>query len=99
MKELEWEKKEKDYLESKPLHLKCDCRTEGLDLQYYRYEGEDKGMYFNFWQYSINSRYNLSLWEKIRYCWKILTRSTLHGDYLIYDKIENYGKEEQQEED
>ena len=82
MKELEFELKSKDYVESKPLHLKCDCKSEGLDVQYYRYGSSDKGMYFNFWQYNIHSRYNLSLWDKIRYCWKIFFRGTLHGDMV-----------------
>jgi hypothetical protein len=82
MKELEWEKQSEDYNESKPLYLKCDCGTEGVDLQYFRYEGNDKGMYLNFWQHSIHSRYNLSLWDKIRYCWKIFRRGTLHGDMI-----------------
>ena len=67
-----------------PLYIKCECYSEGIEIQYYREDDSDKGFYVNYWKYGINGRYSgVSLWDRIRFAWKLLFRGTLHGDKLI----------------
>lgn len=71
---------------AEPLFLRCDCHTEGIEIQYYREDDSDKGFYVNYWKYGINGRYSsVSLWDRLRFACKLLFRGTLHGDQVMLD--------------
>tara|TARA_B100001093_G_scaffold57489_1_gene48596 strand:+ start:1663 stop:1980 length:318 start_codon:yes stop_codon:yes gene_type:complete len=81
---------------AEPLYVKCDCYTEGLEVQYFNEDKTDKGFYVNYWKYGIQSRYaGVSLWDRVRFAFKLLFRGTLHGDQIIISnknakKIKSY---------
>ena len=67
-----------------PLFIKCECYSEGIEIQYYREDANDKGFYVNYWKYGIGGRYSgVSLLDRLRFAWKLLFRGTLHGDQII----------------
>lgn len=71
---------------AEPLFVRCDCHSEGLETQYYREDKNDKGFYVNYWKYGIEGRYScMSLWDRLKYAWKILFKGTLHGDQIILE--------------
>jgi len=84
---------------AEPLYLKCDCYSEGIEFQYYNEDTHDKGFYVNYWKYGINGRYSVvSLWDRIRFAWKLLINGTLHGDQIVLSvekakTIKNYLEE------
>jgi hypothetical protein len=71
---------------AEPLFLKCDCHTEGIEVQYYREDDTDRGFYINYWKYGIGGRYSsVSLWDRLRFACKLLFRGTLHGDQVMLE--------------
>ncbi len=73
-----------DNKNAEPLYIKCDCYSEGIEIQYFNEDTTDKGFYINYWKYGIGGRYSgVSLWDRIRFAWKLLFRGTLHGDQII----------------
>jgi len=67
-----------------PLFLKCDCHSEGIEVQYFKEDKSDKGFYINYWKYGITGRYSeLSIIDKLKNAWKILRYGTLHGDQVM----------------
>lgn len=69
-----------------PLFLKCNCYSEGIEVQYFKEDKSDKGFYINYWKYGIKGRYSdISLWDRIRYACKLLFQGSLHGDQIILD--------------
>tara|TARA_A100001037_G_scaffold63293_1_gene55357 strand:+ start:67619 stop:68008 length:390 start_codon:yes stop_codon:yes gene_type:complete len=71
---------------AEPLFLKCDCHTEGVEVQYYREDDTDRGFYINYWKYGIDGRYSsVSLWDRLRFACKLLFRGTLHGDQVMLE--------------
>lgn len=67
-----------------PIYVKCECYSEGIEIQYYREDDNDKGFYVNYWKYGITGRYTeMSFIDKLKYAWKILIHGTLHGDQII----------------
>jgi hypothetical protein len=82
-----------DEFNAVPLFIRCDCHTEGIEIQYYREDAKDKGFYVNYWKYGIEGRYSgMSLMDRLKYAWKILFKGTLHGDQVILevDKAEQF---------
>jgi len=80
LKQIDWH----DKANVVPLYIKCECYSEGIEIQYYREDDNDKGFYVNYWKYGIGGRYSgVSLWDRIRFAWKLLFRGTLHGDQII----------------
>lgn len=79
-----------------PLFIKCECYSEGIEVQYYHEDANDRGFYVNYWKYGIGGRYSgVSLWDRLRFAWKLLFRGTLHGDQIILTtedatKMKNY---------
>tara|TARA_B100001057_G_scaffold499861_1_gene612183 strand:+ start:773 stop:1108 length:336 start_codon:yes stop_codon:yes gene_type:complete len=77
---IEWQ----DETNATSLFIKCECYSEGIELQYYHEDDTDKGFYVNYWKYGINGRYSeVSWWDRIRFAWKLLRKGTLHGDQII----------------
>tara|TARA_B100000676_G_C18029507_1_gene817735 strand:+ start:537 stop:872 length:336 start_codon:yes stop_codon:yes gene_type:complete len=73
-----------DATNATPLFMKCDCHSEGIEVQYYREDDKDRGFYVNYWKYGIESRYSdMGIWDKLKYAWKILRTGTLHGDQVM----------------
>tara|TARA_Y100001934_G_C11832289_1_gene531149 strand:+ start:61 stop:450 length:390 start_codon:yes stop_codon:yes gene_type:complete len=71
---------------AEPLFLRCDCHTEGIEIQYYHEDDNDKGFYVNYWKYGIGGRYSgVSLWDRLRFACKLLFRGTLHGDQVMLE--------------
>ena len=79
-KNIDWH----DKYNAVPLFLKCDCHSEGIEVQYFKEDESDKGFYINYWKYGITGRYTeMSFIDKVKYALKILRYGTLHGDQVM----------------
>jgi hypothetical protein len=79
-KNIDWQDKHN----AVPLFLKCDCHSEGIEIQYFKESESDKGFYINYWKYGITGRHSeISIVDKLKYAWKILRHGTLHGDQIM----------------
>ena len=75
-----------DEYNAEPLFLRCDCHTEGVEVQYYCEDDKDRGFYINYWKYGIDGRYSsVSLWDRLRFACKLLFKGTLHGDQIMLE--------------
>ena len=65
----------------KSLYIKCDCSTHMLQAERYYEDKVDKGFNFAIWYYGI--RGTLTLKERLRWCWKLLTTGNIWADSVI----------------
>ena len=75
--------------------LGCDCHTEGLVIEE-DFDEEYKPMhlfYLSYWTLGHQGR-ELGLWDRIRYCWRLLTTGLPYGDMIVMhrDKAIELGK-------
>ena len=64
------------------IFIKCACEGEGLGVDY---ESEDDLYYFSYWSRGISNK-SLSLRERLRYCWAVLTKGKAFNDEIILNK-------------
>lgn len=63
----------------------CECGEELIMLSR---ETDDCYIYLAFFQQNFGGRYFLTLRERIRYMWQILTKGTVWNDMVIIDREE-----------
>jgi len=74
--------------EKEPLLVKCECSSHMLELQRYDYgamkdtDKVDDGFYVSVWAYQGNIN-ELPWKERIRWCWRLLTKGNLWADNII----------------
>lgn len=68
--------------ENKTLFIPCDCRNEILMIEY----DHEIGMAdFAIYEHYVGHRHKLSLWQRLRYCWRVLIHKKPYSDQLMLD--------------
>lgn len=68
--------------ENKTFFIPCDCRSEILMIEY---DHEIKMADFAIYEHYIGHRHKLSLWQRIRYCWRVLVHKKPYADQLMFN--------------
>ena len=64
----------------------CDCYTHAIqiDVDDEEYHNEESRMiFFSFWERAPE---NQSLWERIKYAWKVITTGKYYSDQIVLSK-------------
>ena len=73
--------------ENKTLFIPCDCRNEILMIEY---DHEIQMADFAIYEHYIGHQYKLSLWQRIRYCWRVLVHKKPYADQVMLDGHQLY---------
>jgi len=66
--------------ENKTLFIPCDCRSEILMIEYdHEIQMADLAIY----EHCAGHIYKLSLWQRLRYCWRVLVYKKPYADQLM----------------
>ena len=66
--------------ENKTLFITCDCRNEILMIEYdHDIRMADCAIYEHY----IGHTHKLSLWQRLRYCWRVLIHKKPYADQLM----------------
>ena len=71
---------QKNLKENKSLFITCDCRNEILMIEY------DHSMQiadFAIYEHYSSFKFKMSLWQRLRYCWRVLVYHKPYGDQII----------------
>ena len=66
------------------IFIKCSCGSEGIGIDY---DADDELYYFSVWSEGLSSK-TLTIKERIRYCWRVITKGKAFNDQLILTKQE-----------
>ena len=64
------------------IFIKCACESEGLGVDY---DSEDNLYYFSYWSCGFSNKI-LSIKDRVRYCWKVLTKGKAFNDEIVLTK-------------
>jgi hypothetical protein len=62
--------------------IRCECYGEGMGIDF---EPEDDLYYFSYWASGLSNG-SLSIRDRIRYCWQVLTKGKAFNDELILNR-------------
>ena len=68
--------------------IPCDCQSEGIMISY-EYQNTEGALPFldlAFFRQSFYGSYPLTLRERIRCCWRIITKGEVYNDMVILSK-------------
>lgn len=69
--------------ENKTLFIPCECKSEILSIEYdHEIELADLAMYEHYVSYTNK----LSLWQRIRYCYRVLFHKKPYADQMVLNK-------------
>jgi len=69
--------------ENKTIFIPCSCKSEILAIEYdHEIEMADLAMFENYTNYSNK----MSLWQRLRYCYKVLFDKKPYSDQVVLDK-------------
>lgn len=67
---------------NKTLFIPCDCRSEILMIEYdHEYKMADLAIY----QTGTSFNTKMSLWQRLRYCWRVLWHKQPYADEMMLD--------------
>lgn len=66
--------------ENKTLFIPCDCRNEILMIEY---DHEIRMADFAIYEHYIGHTHKLSLWQRLRYCWRVLLYNKPYSDQMM----------------
>lgn len=69
-----------NFAENKVLFTLCDCRSEILVIEY---DEEIKMADLAIYEFSHSFRNKMSLWQKMRYCWRVIMNNRPFGDQIM----------------
>jgi hypothetical protein len=72
--------------EIKPLFLRCTCFTEGLLVEVDKEFGSEDLIYFTYWSIGFGDPRGLSWKNRIRFCWRVLTKGKPYSDMVCLKK-------------
>ena len=71
-----------DLKENKTLFVPCDCRSEILWIEYdHDMQMADLAIY----EAGMSFKNKMSLWQRLRYCWRVLWHKKPYADEMILD--------------
>lgn len=65
-----------------PLYVRCSCYGEGLMVETDLEENNWFRLDISFWHRGFSNPTYLSLKDKIRFCWRIITKDRPYGDMV-----------------
>ena len=68
--------------ENKTLFIPCNCRNEILMIEY---DHEMKIADFAIYEHYVGHTHKLSLWQRLRYCWRVFIYKKPYADQLLLD--------------
>lgn len=69
--------------ENKTLFIPCSCKSEVLVVEYdHEIDIADLAIFENYTNYSNK----MSLWQRLRYCYKVLFEKKPYADQMVLDK-------------
>jgi hypothetical protein len=69
--------------ENKTLFIPCSCKSEILVVEFdHEIEMADLAIFENYTNYSNK----MSLWQRLRYCYKVLFEKKPYADQMVLDK-------------
>ena len=72
----------KNLKENKTLFIPCSCKSEILVIEYdHEIELADLAIFEHYTNYSNK----MSLWQRLRYCWRILVHKKPYNDQITLD--------------
>lgn len=66
--------------ENKTLFISCDCRNEILMIEY---DHEIRMADFAIYEHYVGYKNKLSLWQRLRYCWRVLLHKKPYADQMM----------------
>lgn len=60
--------------------IQCECQGEGMGIDY---DQEDGLYYFSYWSQGLSNK-RLGMRDKIRYCWRVLTKGKAFEDEIVF---------------
>lgn len=66
--------------ENTVLFTLCDCKSEILVIEY---DAEIKMADLAIYEVGYSFRNKMSLWQKIRYCWRVIMNNRPFGDQIV----------------
>jgi hypothetical protein len=68
--------------ENKSLFIPCSCKSEILVIEYdHEIQLADLAIFENYTNYS----HKMSLWQRLRYCFRVLVHKKPYADQLVLD--------------
>jgi hypothetical protein len=61
-------------------YIPCECTSEIVHLQY---DEELDMTYLSIYEVGCNKNHKFSLWQRIRFCFKILFKGRVYGDQVV----------------
>lgn len=72
-----------DLKENKTLFVQCGCRSEILTIEYdYTIGIAELAIYEHY----MSWRHKMSLWQRLRYCWRVLWYKKPYADQMVIEK-------------
>lgn len=68
--------------ENKTLFIPCGCRSEILMIEY---DHHFKMADFAIYETDASFRAKMSLWQRLRYCWRVLSYKKPYADEIMLD--------------
>lgn len=72
-----------NFQENKTLFIPCDCRSEILMIEY---DHEIQMADFAIYEFLQSHRSKMSLWQRLRYIWRVLVHKKPYADQIVLDK-------------
>jgi len=67
----------------KSIFVKCECHQEGMGVIC---DLDDGLYYFSYWSHGLRTG-KLSWRQRLRYCWRVLTKGKAFSDELVLNQI------------
>jgi hypothetical protein len=66
--------------------IPCDCQTEGVMLSYEYDDGGYPLMDMAFFSHGLTASHHMSIKERIRWCWNIITKGCIYNDMVMLNQ-------------
>lgn len=72
-----------NFQDNKTLFIPCDCRSEILMIEY---DHQIKMADFAIYESGQSYRSKMSLWQRLRYSWRVLFHKKPYADQIVLDR-------------